>query len=78
MSRRPDWLQRLMMVDKAVQAKVGVEDRGVQTEDQDLVGERGPSLKDHSHRYVEHMASVPHKCAERLVELPTYKAWRWR
>ena len=78
MSRRPDWLQRLLMVDKAIQAKVCVEDRGVQTEDPDLVGEGGLSLKDHSHRYVELVASVPPKCAEGLVELPTYKAWRWR
>ena len=78
MSRRPDWLHRLMTVDKAVQAKVEVEDRGIQTEDQDLDRERGSSLKDHTSRYVEQVAPVPHKCVERLVELPSYKAWRWR
>ena len=78
MSRRPDWLHRLMTVDKAIQAKMEVEDKGTQTADQDLDRERGPSLKGLTSRYMEQVAPVPHKYAERLGELPTYRAWRWQ
>ena len=78
MSRRPDWLCRLMMVDKAVQARVCVEDRAVQTEDQYFVGGSGLSLKDRPPHCVEQMASIPPEDVESLVELPTYRAWRWR
>ena len=78
MSRRPNWLQRLMMVDKAVQAKVCVKDRAIQTEDQYFVGESGLSLKYRPPPCVEQMASVLPKDVESLGELPTYKAWSWR
>ena len=78
MSRRPEWLHRLMTVDKAVQAKVEVKERGIQTEDRDFVRVRSSSLKDHTSYYMEHAATVPLECVEKLVELPSYKAWRWR
>ena len=78
MSLRPEWLHRLLTMDKAVQTGVEVEEKGTQTESWDHVRVRGSSLKHQSTQCMEHEVAVPFECVEKLVELPSYKAWRWR
>ena len=78
MSLRPRWLHRLLTADKAVQTEVEVKDKGIQTDEWGYVGVRSSSLKDKATQYVEQEAAVRPGCLEQLVELPAYKAWRWR